>query len=251
MDQAFGEDGWFTQWWQNTGKPAITSAWEKIVGWFKEAYNYLVGVFNPTEESTVVDPTDPNATPPAESSAEVQASKPFLTRMAEKIAQGFLNVLSTPEAQARFYMLGQAMVAGALSSVDSYLRTLTFEIPGKKDVLGYLDFGGIGPVKPFAGGGVVPNTTNIPSGEGGGSVLPFTPPETLNNDDELKQLLIQYFEQQQSKVEANGQTGSGAVMPDTISLQDLLDELEKQSEELRIIKRNTGDTSSNVAKQGR
>ena len=39
------------QWWQNTGVCNNTLL-KKIVGWSQEAYNYLVGVFNPTEESS-------------------------------------------------------------------------------------------------------------------------------------------------------------------------------------------------------
>lgn len=264
MDQAFGEEGWFTQWWQNTGKPAITSAWEKIVGWFKEAYNYLVGVFNPTdEETTVVEPTgpgdpndpnfvgppDPNYTPPVEppaESSEVEASKPFLTRMSEKIFQGMVNVLGTPEAQAQFYVLGQSMAAGIINSLTNLRMTIPevnagFKIPG----LLYGDYEGNFKID---GTTFQPFTSVKPAGGSSADpVLPFMPPEQLNSDEELKQLLKQYFEQQQATVDANGQAGTGA-MPELVTLADVLEELKKHKQELERIKGNTKETNNLLPK---
>ena len=226
------EKGKITQWWTNTGKPMLESTWEKITKFFKELYNKLVGFFGGTE----IDVAEVTESPEkkevvegsTESSEEVvkEAGKPFLTRMSEKIFQGMINVLAKPESQQIFANVGQSIIAGGLAQMDAYLRALTFEIPAKKDALGYFDFGGIGPVKPFAG-------TVSPGPLPGGGTQPGPPapiqPIDFSGfggvspaDNELKELLLRYFSEKETNSGSTVLADSSSPIP---VQEDTLDEI--------------------------
>ena len=118
------------------------------------------------------------------------------------------------------------MAAGAIAQMDAYLRALTFEIPYKKDVLGYFDFGGIGPVKPFAG-------TVAPGPGPGGGTQPGPPapiqPIDFSNfggvnpaDNELKDLLLRYFSEKETNSGSTVLADSSSPIP---VQEDTLDEI--------------------------
>ncbi len=245
------ETGKISSWWSTSGKPMMESAWAKIKEAFEWMYNKIVGWFGGNEldvtEVTEGTETKTEVTEGStESAAEKPASKPFLTRMSEKIFQGLINVLGTSEAQQTFANLGQSMVGGAIAVIDSYLRTLTFEIPGKKDVLttwlGNADFKGIGPVTPFAGGGVVPN-----SGPGGGTIpgppAPLVAPTVTEGKlEEALNLILDYMKQNPNAVPGTEMTSGKGPMP----------VIEQEGENLRLLKEiadNTRKTKQNTEKK--
>jgi len=245
------ETGKISSWWSTSGKPMMESAWAKIKEAFEWMYNKIVGWFGGNEldvtEVTEGTETKTEVTEGStESAAEKPASKPFLTRMSEKIFQGLINVLGTSEAQQTFANLGQSMVGGAIAVIDSYLRTLTFEIPGKKDVLttwlGNADFKGIGPVTPFAGGGVVPN-----SGPGGGTIpgppAPLVAPTVTEGKlEEALNLILDYMKQNPNAVPGTAMTSGSGPMP----------VIEQEGENLRLLKEiadNTRKTKQNTEKK--
>ena len=240
------EDGKISSWWESSGKPMMESAWAQIKKAFDWMYEKIVGWFGGEEidvaETTAVEGS-PDFVGPPEPPEEVvvkEAGKPFLTRMAEKIAQGFINVLSTPETQQHLYRAGFSIAQGVIDGLTSG----EFGIKSKPSLLqidgpGFANFDVHIPAFEAAfykGGGA-----SAPPSGAGTNFVPFDFSGSSPQDEELKELLLKYFKDKEVTPGTEMTSGTGPMPV-----------VEQEGENLRLlqlIEQNTRKTKQNTEKK--